>query len=155
MDPDSCPSPDQSCMVCSSVASAERTASASTGPGQWLGEVCCSHIKEEELSCLLPPMEVPSSLCQESIISWLLFKGSHSSDSVQATAVMSVPKLRRRDLHKGEAAWWQAEMAFGCHAYSVPKGNSSSLPLLTIFEHHENMVLWQMLVSLWKASARE
>lgn len=76
MDPGFCPSPDQSCMVCSSVASAERTASASTGPGQWLGEVCCSHMREEELSCLLPPMEVPSSLCQGSMISWLLFKGS-------------------------------------------------------------------------------
>lgn len=64
MEADFCPSPDQTCMVCSSVASAGRTASASTGPGQGLGEVCCRHMREEELSHLLPPMEVPSSLCQ-------------------------------------------------------------------------------------------
>lgn len=55
-------------------------------------------------------------IVSESKISWLLFKGNHGSDSVQATAAMSVPKLRKRDLHKGEAAWWQAEMAFGHHA---------------------------------------
>lgn len=38
---------------------------------------------------------------------------------------------------------------------SCPKGNSSALPFMTAFEHHENMVLWQMLFSLWKASVRE
>lgn len=52
----------------------------------------------------------------ESIISWLLFKGNHGSDSVRATAAISMPKLRKRDLHKGEAAWWQAAVAFGHHA---------------------------------------
>lgn len=55
-------------------------------------------------------------IVSESIISWLLLKGNHGSDSVQATAVMSVPKLRKRDLHEGEAAWWQAQVAFGHHA---------------------------------------
>lgn len=34
----------------------------------------------------------------------------------------------------------------------MPKRNSSALPFLTMFVHHENMVLWQML---WKASGRE
>lgn len=55
---------DQSFMVSSRVSSAEGTASASSGPGQGLGEVCCRHMREEEWSHLLPPMEVPSSLCQ-------------------------------------------------------------------------------------------
>lgn len=41
----------------------------------------------------------------ESIISWLLFKGNHGSDSVPATAVMSVPKLRKRDLPGGRQKW--------------------------------------------------
>lgn len=36
--------------------------------------------------------------------------------AVQATAVMSMPKLRKRDLHEREAAWWQAEVTFGHHA---------------------------------------
>lgn len=77
----------------------------------------------------------------ESIISWLLFKGNHGSDSVPATAVTSVPKLRKRDLPGGRQKWLLV----------IPKGSSSSLPLLTVFKHHENMVLWQMLLFLWKA----
>lgn len=38
---------------------------------------------------------------------------------------------------------------------SCPKGNSSALPLTTIFEHLKNMLLWQMLFLLWKSSITE
>lgn len=38
---------------------------------------------------------------------------------------------------------------------SCPKGNGSALPLMAVFVHHEDTVLWLMLVSLLKASVRE
>lgn len=50
---------------------------------------------------------------------------------------------------------WLSKMYGHGWKRSHSKGNSSALPLMATFEYHENVVLWQMLFSLWKVSARE
>lgn len=51
-----------------------------------LGEVFCKHVREEELSCLLPPVEVPSSLCQNP-----LFPGCYLKEIM--VLILSKPQL--------------------------------------------------------------
>ena len=88
------------------------------GLGQWSGEVCCSHPRQEELSrYLLPPIEVPESLCQSP-----LFPGCY----LKEIRVHERPQL-------------QSPSPAGCFALSVRRHLSKPQPSTVCLSSEEGI----------------